>query len=72
MLSDAPKETWQCEGWADHGKLRRELTREMSFAERLRWLENATRSARMLQAAKVVRPPAFARRPAEGKPGSAA
>jgi hypothetical protein len=70
MPADIPKETWSCEGWADHGKLRRELTREMSFAERLRWLENATRGGRMLQAAKVVGPPAFARRPVEGKPGS--
>ena len=71
MPSDTPEETWQCEGWADHGKLRRELTREMSFAERLRWLEHATRCGRMLQAAKVVRPPAFARRPVDCKPASA-
>lgn len=53
---------WTTAGWADHAKLRRELARGMSFADRLRWLEAATRSGRILRDAPVVRPPAFARR----------
>ena len=53
---------WTTAGWGDHAKLRRELAREMSFADRLRWLENATRSGRILREAPVVEPPAFAKR----------
>lgn len=56
------KTGWAAAGWADHPKLRRELAREMSFAERLRWLEGATRTGRVLRDAPVVQPPAFARR----------
>ncbi len=55
---------WKSGGWGDHAKLRRELSREMTFAERLRWLEGATRSGRILRDAPVVPPPAFARRKA--------
>jgi len=61
MKSETTKETWSCEGWSEHAKLRRELTAEMSFSDRLRWLEGATQSGRFLRDAKVVRPPAFAR-----------
>jgi hypothetical protein len=56
---------WSCAGWSEHGVLRREIARTMSFADRLKWLERANRSARLLRAAPVVEPPAFARR---GKP----
>jgi hypothetical protein len=53
---------WSCAGWSEHGVLRREIARTMSFADRLKWLESANRSARLLQAAPVVEPPPFARR----------
>lgn len=62
MNGDRKNESWKCEGWADHAKLRRELAQRMSFAERLRWLEAATRSGRLLRDARVVEPPAFAKR----------
>jgi hypothetical protein len=64
MKSNPKNEQWKCEGWADHANLRRELAQSMSFAERLRWLEGATRSGRLLRDARVVEAPAFARRPA--------
>ena len=53
---------WSCAGWSEHAVLRREIARTMSFADRLKWLESANRSARWLQAAPVVEPPPFARR----------
>ncbi|NDC74055.1 hypothetical protein EBZ70_01905 [bacterium] len=53
---------WSCAGWSEHGVLRREIARTMSFADRLKWLESANRAARLLRAAPVVEPPPFARR----------
>jgi hypothetical protein len=64
LEADDVKAAWTTAGWADHAKLRRELARGMSFAERLRWLEGATRTGRILRDAPVVRAPAFARRKA--------
>ncbi|MEN9842148.1 MAG: hypothetical protein RL376_1948 [Verrucomicrobiota bacterium] len=62
MKSDQNKdEEWTCGGWSDHEKLRRELAQGMSFPERLRWLEGATKTGRLLRDARVVEPPAFAR-----------
>jgi hypothetical protein len=62
--ADDVKTGWTTAGWADHAKSRCELARDMSFADRLRWLEAATRSGRILRDAPVVPPPAFARRKA--------
>ncbi len=53
---------WSCAGWSEHAVLRRDIARGMSFTERLRWLEGATGSARLLRAAPVVAPPAYALR----------
>jgi hypothetical protein len=55
---------WKLSGWEEHGKLRREISREMTFVERLHWLENATRSGRLLRDAPTVAAPEFARRKA--------
>jgi hypothetical protein len=65
MKSDPKNEQWKCAGWDDHANLRREIAKGMSFAERLRWLEGASRSGRLLRDARVVEPPAFARRAAK-------
>lgn len=55
-------DNWTVAGWEEHGKLRREIARSMSFGERLRWLEQATRSGRILRDAPTVQPPSFAKR----------
>lgn len=65
MKASSKTNDWTCSGWEDHAVLRREISRGMSFAERLRWLEGAARSGRLLRDAKVVVPPAFARRSAK-------
>ncbi len=62
MTPNSPANDWVSSGWDDHAKLRREISQTMSFAERLRWLEGAMRSGRLLRDALVVPPPAFARR----------
>ncbi len=50
-------DAWKCGGWDDAVESRRELTRAMSFRERMLWLERVTTFARRLEASPTVAGP---------------
>jgi len=61
---------WMCGGWDEAAESRRELTRSMSFRERMLWLERMTKFARRLEESPIVAPPDEDRiRAAERKQG---
>jgi hypothetical protein len=62
MKPEPSASDWKCDGWNEPAKTRRELDAQMTFRERLIWLEQMTAFARKLQNAPKTTPPAFAQR----------